>query len=168
MSGGSRTLAEFLAVYDEHRVRDQERYYEQRIASYERSERQLGRLVQALLVIAAAAGATAAVWTEYAAWLGVTAGAAAALATAAASWSEMVGFAAHAESYRATRASLAHARPLRPDGATATADDVREYVDHVEAILSDEVTAWSERWHPAALPTPGPAAQPTTQPVSET
>ena len=148
-SGGvvNEGLEEFLEAYDSHRVADQAKWYGQRSHEYGRSARQLSWANEGSLLVAAACGLIAAVWTEQAVWLGVAAAGFAALGVALTAWGDVVGFTANAELYDAARVSLAALRPDRPS-AEAQPEEVRAYVDDVENILLGEVRTWGEKWAP--------------------
>jgi hypothetical protein len=148
----STEFAEFLDAYDTHRVRGQERFYDERAKEYERSSQQISLARELLLLLAAASGVVAAAWTDGAVWLGVSAAAFSAVAAAVTSWGLVIGFSANAELYRAARAGLARLRPNRPDAGGAAPEQVRKYFDDVEDILMGEVRTWSQKWTVPSAP----------------
>ena len=138
--------SEFLDAYDRHRVVDQTEYYGRTAAEYEHTERLIGLINAALLFVAGICGVLGVVFREESRWFGLTAAVLAALAAASISWSDVIGFSANAELYRAAEASLERLRQTKPDETDTGAGDVEGYVGNVEDVLTGEVQTWGERW----------------------
>ncbi|MGI9646491.1 MAG: SLATT domain-containing protein [Ilumatobacteraceae bacterium] len=149
--------SEFLGAYDKHRVDHQETYYGRTAAEYERTERLIGLSNAVLLFLAGICGALGVVFREESRWFGLTAAVLSAIAAAAISWSDVIGFSANAELYRAAESSLRRLRPSQPDSTTTVAGDVAGYVDNVEEVLTGEVQTWGERWARDAIRIEGDA-----------
>jgi hypothetical protein len=139
-------LGEFLEAYDVHRIRDQERYYADRVREYVAADRQASALAEGLLFLAGVAGVVAATWPEYALLLGVLAAAFAATATVVGGWAQLVGFSKNAQLFRTAGDRLANERPDRPMGPTVQADDAKAYITRMEGILIGEVRSWGKEW----------------------
>ena len=148
-------LNEFLEAYDVHRVKDQERFYDNRTNEYLAAGRQAGALAEVMLFLAGVSGVVAATWSDYALWLGVLAAAFAATAIVVTSWSELIGFSKNAEMFRSTGDRLANARPDRPLGSEVGDTEARLYIARMEGILLTEVRSWGKEWgHPEGDPPP--------------
>ena len=145
---------QFLDAYNVNRVDDQIRFYENRTREYTRSARQTGWTSEFVLVAATVCGVLAAMLSDQAVWFGVIGAGLAAVAAAITSWSDVVGFEANAEMYRAARGGLGRLRPHCPTGDEIDADAVDEYVTNVEEILLGEVRTWSQKWTAGTDPKP--------------
>jgi hypothetical protein len=139
-------LNEFLDAYDVHRIKDQERYYDNLTHDYIAAGRQAGALAEIMLFLAGVSGVVAATWPEYALWLGVLATAFAATATVVTGWSELIGFSKNAQLFRAAGDRLANARPDRPMGSEIGDTEARLYIARMEGILLTEVRSWGKEW----------------------
>jgi hypothetical protein len=139
-------LNEFLEAYDVHRIKDQERYYDNRMNDYLVAGRQAGALAEVMLFLAGVSGVVAATWPEYALWLGVLAAAFAATATVVTGWSELIGFSKNAQLFRAAGDRLANARPDRPMESEVGNAEARLYITRMEGILLTEVRSWGKEW----------------------
>jgi len=138
--------AEFLAAYDDHRVRNQMAFYEARIGEYSRSARQTARAVSLLVAGAAACGALGALFAEQNRWLGLVAAGLSAVAAAIAAWSDVIGFSVNSDLYQAALGGLRRLRVDRPSVDDADDAQVAGYMVRVEDVLLGEVRSWSERW----------------------
>jgi hypothetical protein len=139
-------LTEFLKAYDIHRIKDQETYYEQRMNEYTAAGRRAGAVAETMLFLAGVSGVIAAVWPDYALWLGVVATTFAATATVIAGWSELIGFSMNAQLFGAAADRLALARPDRPMGSEIERSETMAYVTTMEDILLTEVRSWGKEW----------------------
>jgi hypothetical protein len=139
------SVRDAIALYQQYRINEQRKFYEQRADEYDNANGQLSSVTTFLLTIAAVAGALGAAGAEIsrASW-GVVAAVCSALVAAIAGWGTLISFQQNAKLFHGTGVAL---RKLGGQLADHPSDRaaLHSTVVQVEGVLQSEAGQWAQQ-----------------------
>jgi hypothetical protein len=139
------SAAEFIALYQNHRIADQSYWFSYRHAEYATSVERIRTFNEGQILTAGALGLISVIWPAVSVATGVTIAILGGAVTALSSWAKELRFDELTETYAKAAAELASLEIPEPDDTPAVA----RWVTHVERVLLPETGTPSEDMIPA-------------------